>query len=212
MNFDVTYYSRVYRDFVSIQETDYRAVVHFYEEHEEGIRALVFSEYFEILAAYTEALFRITEHPKHILMADVLIAESIQNNIKFHKEEDIFYATLLRKAHSYNKMHRFSEAKHILHELLKIDAENKYAKRELKSTLLRHTPEKLKKTRATSIFLFFLAGFIILIELFCIRTFYRQYIPIFEYSRISVFVSGLLVLLIGEWRHRRRVNNLVKIQ
>lgn len=214
MNFDVTYYSRIYRDFRAIGAKDYPSMLHYYEDHEEGIKKLEFSEYFEILAAYTYALYNLNEHNKHILMAEVLIGESIHNNVTQHNEEDIFYNTLLRKAVSYGKLLRFKDAEHILRELIKIQPENIFAQRKLNDCLLAQKPKYIKKLRAFSVLLFFLSAGIIVVELIFIKYFFPTLTHYFEYSRITLFVAGILILIGSEFYFKRvtrlKLNALIK--
>lgn len=206
MNFDVTYYSRIYRDFRAIGIEDYPSVVHYYEDHEDGIQKLEFTEYFEILAAYTYALYNLDEHSKHILMSEVLIGESINHNITHHNEEDIFYNTLLRKSVSCNKLLRFKDGEHILQELIKIQPDNTFAQRQLKACLFSQKPKYVKKLRAVSVFLFFLSAGIIVVELIFIKHLFPALTHYFEYSRITLFVTGLLILLFSELYFRRATN------
>jgi len=206
MNFDVTYYSRIYRDFRAISLEDNPSVVHYYEDHEDGIQKLEFAEYFEILAAYTYALYNLDEHSKHILMADVLIGESIANNITHHNKEDIFYNTLLRKSVSCNKLLRFKDGEHILRELIKIKPDNVFAQRQLKACLFSQKPPYVKKLRAASVFLFFASAAVIVVELIFIKHLFPTWTHYFEYTRITLFVTGLLILLFSEMYFRRATN------
>jgi len=203
MSFDVTYYSRIYRDFRAIGTKDYPSVVHYYEDHEEGIQKLEFEEYFEILAAYTYALYNLNEHSKHILMAEVLIGESIKSNITQHNEEDIFYNTLLRKAVSYGKLLRFKDAEHVLRELIKIKPTNVFTQRELNKCLIAQKPTYIKKSRAFSVLLFFLSAGVIVIELLVIRYFYPAIAHYFEYTRIALFLLGIVILILSEIYFKR---------
>ncbi len=207
MSFDVTYYSRIYRDFRAIGTKDYPSVVHYYEDHEEGIKQLEFLEYFEILAAYTYALYNMNEHNKHILMAEVLIGESINNNITEHNEEDIFYNTLLRKAVSYGKLLRFKDAEHVLRELIKIKPNNIFTQRELNTCLLAQKPKYIKNVRAFSVLLFFLSAGVIFVELIFIKYFFPNLTHYFEYTRIALFVTGIVVLIVAEIYFKRNTKS-----
>jgi len=203
MSFDVTYYSRIYRDFRAIGTKDYPSVVHYYEDHEDGIQKLEFVEYFEILAAYTYALYNLNEHNKHILMAEVLIGESINHNITEHNEEDIFYNTLLRKAVSYGKLLRFKDAEHVLRELIKIKPDNTFTQRELNKCLFAQKPKYVKNGRAFSVLLFFLSAGVIVIELIFIKFLFPTIAHYFEYTRIVLFCTGIAVLLATELYFKR---------
>lgn len=214
MNFDVTYYSRIYRDFRAIGTKDYPSIVHYFEDHEEGIKQLEFSEYFEILAAYTYALYNLNEHNRHVLMAEVLVGESIAHNIKQYNEEDIFYNTLLRKAVSYCKLLRFQDAEHILRELIKIQPKNIFAQRELNNCLFAQKPKYIKNLRALSVLLFFLSAAVIFVELIFIRSLLPTLTHYFEYTRITLFLTGILVLIASELYFKRatklKLNVLIK--
>ena len=203
MSFDVTYYSRIYRDFRAISTKDYPSVVHYYEDHEDGIQKLEFAEYFEMLAAYTYALYKLDEHNKHILMAEVLVGESINHNVKQHNEEDIFFNTLLRKAVSYGKLLRFKDAEHILCELIKIQPENIFAQRELNKCLFSQKPKYIKSLRAFSVLLFFLAAAVIVIELIFIKNLLPNLTHYFEYTRITLFLTGIFTLIASEFYFKR---------
>ncbi len=210
MNFDVTYYSRIYRDFCALGDEDYPSVVHYYENHENGIQQLEFSEYFEILAAYTFSLYKINEHSKHILMSEVLVGEAINHNITHHKKEDIFYNTLLRKAVSCNHLLRHADAEHILRELIKIKPNNTFARRELRKCLTQQTPDYLKKIRAAAVLLLFTSAAIIVVELLFIRHLYPILTPWFEYSRITLFCLAVLILIFSEVWFKRKVKQKTK--
>lgn len=196
MNFDVTHYSNIYRGFQSIDPEDHLTMVHYYEDNEAAIQQLEFEEYFDVLSAYTYALYNINEHHKHVKVAKILAQEAIHANIMIHEGEDVFYNTLLRKAVSCNLLMRYAEGEHILRELIKIKPTNPYTQRELRRCLLHQTPKYLSKIRGFSVLLFFISAAIIFAELIFMRPLYPMLVPYFEYSRIGIFLLGL-VLLVG---------------
>ncbi len=90
-----TYYSKIYRTFLSLDEMAFQELIHFFEENEKEIRELDFEEYFEVLAAYVTALFEVGAYREHLLMVDVVIETSIINNIVEYKGEDLFSADVV---------------------------------------------------------------------------------------------------------------------
>ncbi len=113
-----TYHSQIYRDFRDIEPTEYRAITRFYEDHVDAIHQLDFEEYFELLVAYTDALFEIGVYERHLLIVDEVIETTILKNIKFFEQEDIYYRMLFRKAASLFNLLEFEKAAHILRELI----------------------------------------------------------------------------------------------
>ncbi|RME00894.1 MAG: hypothetical protein D6816_13075 [Bacteroidetes bacterium] len=212
--FRKTYHSKVYRDFRAIDPRQWHNIVRFFEQHEEDIKLLEFDEYFELLVAYTNALFEIGAYEKHILMVDAVIETAVGNNITFFQGEELFNASLFRKAASCFHTFRLKNAEYILKELLKIDPHHKDAKRFLKKCLRSQHPPFIRNARAISVLLFFIAAVIICAELIWTRNFHPEWLNFFHSLRNVVFGSGIL-LLVGStlWHYRnvsRKVENMVK--
>ncbi len=203
--FQSTYRSKVYRDFKEIESNAFRQIIRFFEKHEKMINRLEFEEYFELLTAYTDALFEIGAYQKHILMADIVIENSITLNIQWYKGEDIFYLTLFKKAASYFNLHEYDKTEHILKELIKISPEDKETASFLKRCLRRKGSKSLSIARALSIFLFLITALIICFEVLLVRPFYEMHADKVETSRIGTFLAGFVVLIAGDLFHRGKI-------
>jgi hypothetical protein len=193
-----TYASKLYRSFLSLDETSFQEHIHFFEENEKAIRDLDFTEYFDILVVYVNALFEVGAYREHLHMVDVVIETSIINNIAEHKEEDIFRRMLFRKAASFYHTGQYPQAEHILGELLRMDASDQGAVLFLHKCLRRHHPQIRSNARALAVFLFLLTAFVIALEVLLIRPFYEMHAKTVEWSRNGIFVLGLLVMIFGQ--------------
>ncbi|MDZ4679651.1 MAG: hypothetical protein SGI94_04370 [Saprospiraceae bacterium] len=196
-----TYYSIVYRDFKGIEPGAYRDVLHFYELHEAAIRRAEFEEYFEMLVAYTEALFETGAYRKHLLMADVAIGESMSQELELDYGKQIFGRMLFRKAASHFNLGEYQQAEYITGQLIRIEPGHEQALRFFRKCRYRQRPRWLHNARATVIFLFLLAALVICIEVLLVRPFYGTYVHLVEISRNTIFGMGLLLLIGGEGLH-----------
>lgn len=199
-----TYRSKLYRDFRAIEPGAWRNLIRFYEQNEAAIRGLDFDEYFDLLLAYTDALFEIGAWQKHLLMADVVIEISVMENLPEFNGREVFKHTLFRKAASHYNLLELEKTDHILRELLRISPNDADCANFLKKCLRSKRPGLIRHARAAAILLFLLSALIILLEMLAVRSFYPQYSRQIEIIRIAIFLSGLLVLGGGEWLHRWR--------
>ena len=204
-----TYPSQIYRHFRAIDRSEFRRVVRFFERNEKSILMLDFEEYFELLVAYTQALFEISDYNKHLLMADVVIQTSILQNISHVNGDEIYCSTLFQKAASHYNLRELSKAKHILGELLKMNPHDTMSIQFLNKIMREDTPLYIRHSRAMSIFLFLMSALLICVQVLFIKTFYTMYDPIVELSRNSIFGLGVLVLAGSEIIHRWRVQHFV---
>lgn len=200
-----TYSSQIYKHFRAIDRSEYRRVVRFYERNEKSISMLEFDEYFELLVAYTQALFEIGDYKKHLSFADLVIETSILQNITHINGTEIYCSTLFQKAASHYNLREFSKAKHILGELLKINPYDSLTMRFLNKVLRDDLPKYVRHSRAISVFLFLMSALLVCIEVLIINPFYTMYSPIVELTRNSIFCLGVVVLIGGELIHRWRV-------
>lgn len=193
--FRKTYSSKVYRDFRAIDSRQWHNIVRFFEQYEGEIKLLEFDEYFELLVAYTNALFEIGYYEKHLLMVDVVIETAVGNNITFFQGEELFNASLFRKAASCFHTFRLEKAEHILTELLRIDPFHKDAKRFLKKCLRHKHPSWIRNIRAFSVLFFFLAALFICFEMIWVSSFHPELLGIINMLRNLIFGSGILLLI-----------------
>ena len=212
--FKSTYHSKIYRDFKALDERAYRDMVRFYEEREDDIKGLEFQEFFELLFAYADALFEIGSYRKHLLLVDYVIECSINNNIKYLDDKDVFYHLLFRKAASLYNTLSYNKADYILRELVRINPEKEDVSQFLKKCLRKMNPAIIRHSRAASILMFFLAAIIICVEVLFVRPFMGEWTAPVEISRNLIFGLGCFILLFGSLVHRwqidREVNAFVK--
>jgi|APTNR8051073442_1049403.scaffolds.fasta_scaffold00707_22 hypothetical protein len=199
------YHSKVYRDFKGIEPGAYRDVLHFYELHEDAIRHTEFEEYFEMLVAYTEALFETGAYRKHLLMADVAIGESMSQELEFDYGKHVFERMLFRKAASHYNLAEYKQAEYVVGQLIRIDPAHEEAQRFFRKCRYRQHPGWLHQIRAAVIFLFLVAALVTCIEVLFIRPFYGMHVHLIETSRNTIFAMGLLLLIGSEGLHFSRV-------
>lgn len=210
-----TYYTKIYRDFKELEIGDHRAIVNYYDEHEQDIRELDFQEYFEVLVTFVNALFQIGKYQKHLLMIDVAIEASVMNNIKIYQEEDVFHKLLFQKAASCYHTFDLERADHILRELIKMNPKDKISILFLKKCLRRKQPNFIAKSRAISIFLFLATAVVICADVLIIRNFFNN---IHHQTTILTYIllGGAIVTLIGaeawhRWCISKEVDDFVRV-
>jgi hypothetical protein len=205
-----TYHSQVFRNFKVIDALEYRKIVHFYERYEKSILQLDFEEYFEMVVAYTQALFEVESYRKHIMMADVVIETSISQNITHINKEEIFLSTLFQKAASHYQLQDFAKAEHTLKELIKLQPKDPLSIRLLEKVFRDNRPSYIRYARAFAIFTFLVAALGVAIEVLIIRHFIPDWIMMTEWVRNCIFALGVCALTIPELYHRWHVSNRVK--
>jgi tetratricopeptide (TPR) repeat protein len=201
MNTSSVPYSSLYYDFIALDFEIYPGIVYFYERNETEIQHLCFEEYFDILLAYTEALFQCEEFRKHIALSDVVIDTAMAYQIKNYNGQDIFLQTLFRKANAYYHLKEFNAATHILKELLHINPTNMEYQEFLKKNLRADIPPYFQHLRAMMVASFSLGTLILLTEVLVIRSFYPDVALQVEIIRNLVFFTGVVFVAIGYLLH-----------
>jgi len=209
-NLSSTYYSKIYKEFKEIATNEHLSIVRFYESYESDITQLNFTEYFELLISYSDALFEIGAYQNHIKAVDMAIQCSILNNIKFYNGQDIYIDLLFKKAASCYNVMEYDQAEHILRELVKISPYNELVHRFLKKCLQKKKPAYLKNARGLAILLLLSTALVIAIELLFVRTLMNDYISIFETIRNTTFVTSLVLILGSAAYHRAEIHFWVK--
>jgi len=199
-------HTKLYQDFVGIEEGAYHTIVRFYEAKILEIAQLNFDNYFEILVDYTNALFEIGAYDKHLTEVTKVIQLSIEHNIQFYKGEDIYFKSLFQKAASHYNLLESEKAEHILRELIKINPYNELTIRFLKKCKTHAQPKYIKIARATSIFLFLTAALIAAIEVIVVYPFSPTKANLFLSIRIVTLSLGMFVLLGTFIYHRYQVD------
>ena len=209
-----TRYSKLFSAFKSIEgQNEYREIISFVSHHEKDILFLEFSEYFDLMISYTDALFEVGNYQRFLFYVDDLIESSIYHNIKFYRGENIFQKLLFRKAASHYQLNNYSKAIYIIKELIKLDPEDKLNHRFLLKCHLKNTPPQNKLNRSIAILIFLVVGLITGVELLFVRHFFTEYVVIVEWTRNILFFAGLLILFFGDglylWKAKREIRGFI---
>ena len=210
-----TYHSKLYRDFLAIEPKDFHGLIRFYEQQEQAVGHLGDMEQYEMLFAYTNALFEVGAYRQFLAIVDqaILVSLDISYEVREEIKQKHFKEFLFRKSAAYIQILEPAQSEHVSRELLRIDPNHQFALLLLRKALRQQDTSISKITRAASILLFGFSAIIILIEVLWVRPFYGLHIHWVELTRNLVFLSGLLVLLGGElltlWRAFRRSNDFL---
>ena len=198
--------SKVFREFKTIGEKEYQTIVRFFEEYEEDIRQLTFEEYFELLYAYTEALFEIGAYQSYLDVIDIFIELTISSNVKYYKGEDLFRKLLFKKAASQYNLFQYEKADFILRQLVKMNPADKLSVQFLKKCTRSHKPGITGNTRAMSVLIFIITAAVIGLELLVIQPLFAEHTNDVKLVRNGLFVFGWCILIGGEGVHRMLVS------
>lgn len=201
MNFMPANRLRLYRDFKALVSNDYYGIMRFYEQYEDGIRALEFDEYLECTLAYTNALYETGNHGKHLVMCDHLLEIIIMQNIDTWGGEDLYERVLFRKAASLFHLQEYPKAEHVLRELIKIDPSDRVSCRFLEKCLLQQKPGWLMKTRATCVAFSLLAATVVALELFVVKPFFGSWLFPLQVAHNVLLGTAIGVFVAGESIH-----------
>ena len=190
------FYSPLYRDFREIEPNDYQRIIRFYEEKEAEIGRLDFGEYFDLTAAYVDALFETGAYRRHLLLVDGVIIASIEYNVKYIDGQDIYRGMLFRKAASAYRLEDYALAEHILRELLRMNPADKDAFAFLHKTLRVRYRRWLQLGRALTIIALLAAAGVIAADVLYVRPFHPFYLPTMAWTRNLLFAGGLLALAV----------------
>ncbi|WP_020535060.1 hypothetical protein [Lewinella cohaerens] len=211
-----TIYTRLYRDFLAIEPKNYHAVIRFYEQWEEQIAKLDDDQHYDLLFAFTNALFEVGAYRQFLAVVDQAVLISLDESYRKEQlqKQHLFEQLLFRKAAAFVQTIEPAKAEHVVRELLRINPNHALAALLLRKTLRQQNTSINTVTRATAILMFGLSALIILIEILIIRSFYDMYTLGVELSRNLIFLGGLLILIIGEvltrwraYRHARQFLN-----
>lgn len=204
MNFLPANRLRLYRDFKALDANDFHGIVRYFEQYEEGIRALDFDEYFECTLAYTNAIFETGFHGKHLVMCDHLLEIIIMQNIESWGGEDLYTRVLFRKATSLYYLQEYPKAEHVLRELVKIDPADPLPRRFLEKCLLRQKPAWLMKARAACVAFSLIAAAVIFVELFVVKHFFATWLMPMQIAHNLLLGAGVGFFVVGEFLHAWR--------
>lgn len=195
---------RLYRNFKAIETNDFHGITRFYEQNEDGIRALDFDEYLDCTLIYTNALFETAEHGKHLVMCDHLLELVIIQNVETWGGEDLYHQLLFKKAASLFHLQDYKSAERILREIIKIYPGDGLAQLYLNKSLLRQRPDWLFQLRKTGVVFALSAAAMIAVELFVAPRFFPEWVQALRLTRTTLIGLSLAALSLGEAGHALR--------
>jgi len=196
--------SDTYEAFLAIEETAYKEKIQFIEENFFMLRQLDAGEYFDMMVLYGEALFEAGEYARQAKLADHIVEMSIERNIMRHREQDVYYETLFKKAASLHNLDKIDQAVHILKELVKINPDHESTKLFLINCIIRQKKPLVRPYRNVSLVLLLSSALLIAIELILVRRLWPSWTMIIEMIRNGLFIGGVILLIAGEVMVRYR--------
>jgi tetratricopeptide (TPR) repeat protein len=196
--------SETYEAFLAIEEGAYKEKIQYIEENFFMLRQLDAEEYFDMMVLYGEALFEAGEYARQARLADHIVEMSIGRNIIRHRDQDVYFETLFKKAASLHNLDKIEEAVHILKELVKINPDHESTKLFLINCIIRQKKPSVRPYRNISLILLLSSAVVIAIELILVRRLWPSWISIIEIIRNGLFISGVILLIAGEVMVRYR--------
>lgn len=196
--------SETYDAFLAIDHHAYKEKIQFVEENIFMLRDLDAGAYFDMMVLYGEALFETGEYARQAKLADHIIEMSISRNIVMHRDQDVYFETLFKKAASLHNLDRIDEAVHILKELVKINPDHESSKLFLINCIIRQRKSMVRPYRNLSLILLLTSAIVIGVELIFVRRLWPSWTMIIEMVRNGLFISGVILLIAGEVMVRYR--------
>ena len=209
-------HSKTYNEFKEIDIHAYQLIVDFYAKREEDIQRLKFHEYFELHLAYIEALLETGLYQNLLKVCDETIEAVIQHNIQFYQGEDVYRKLLLRKSAAHYNLLEYHKAEFILKELIKMNPKDGHSIRFFRKSQLHRPPSFVQNTRNVSLLLFLFTAMVICFEMayFGFGKSQSEMGMIIEIARNIVFLSGWLVLILGDgifrWKVFKETKDFIK--
>lgn len=191
-------HSETYEAFLAIEVNAYKEKIQYIEENFFMLRELDADEYFDMMVLYGEALFETGEYARQAKLADHILEMSIERNIVMHRQQDVYFETLFKKAASLHNLDRIDQAVHILKELLKINPDHESTKLFLINCIIRQKKATVKPYRNISLVLLLISACVIAVELIFVRRIWPTWIAIVEMIRNGLFITGVILLVAGE--------------
>jgi tetratricopeptide (TPR) repeat protein len=190
--------SETYEAFLVIEETAYKDKIQYIEENFFMLRELDADEYFDMMVVYGEALFETGEYARQAKLADHLLEMSIERNIVIHRDQDIYFETLFKKAASLHNLDKIDQAVHILKELLKINPDHESTKLFLINCIIRQKKSTVRPYRDISLFLLLASAVVIAFELLIVKSIWPSWESVIQIIRNGLFITGVILLVAGE--------------
>ncbi len=197
-------HSETYEAFLAIEVNAYKEKIQYIEENFFMLRELEANEYFDMMVLYGEALFESAEYARQAKLADHILEMSIERNIVMHRDQDVYFETLFKKAASLHNLDKMDQAVHILKELLKINPDHESTKLFLINCFIRQKKPTIRPYRTFSLVLLLASAVIISVELILIRRLWASWVSVVELIRNGLFITGVILLVAGEVMVRYR--------
>lgn len=153
--------STLLRYFRSIEPGAYLHIMDFFESYETEIQALEVQEYIIILSYYIDALYEVGDYEKEVIYyTEILLEQSIIENIQFVDGQDIYMRALLQRAVSFLQINDFNNAYILAKQLYRLAPNDSTCQRLIKDCLLLNKPKWILKALKYSIVFAALAVFI----------------------------------------------------
>ncbi len=176
-------------------------IIKLYENHQIEVERLDLDAELEIKHLYLEALHEIKDYQVLILASSLFVPLTLDSELNPELGRHYFEDALYWKSNAQIKLMDYENAAHTLRQLVKMNPREKVYQQRLLRCLFIMKPDYVRTMRAVSVFLFFAAAIVVLLEIFIINTFYFQYLEIVQYLRSGLFVSALLFLSLGDVWH-----------
>ena len=190
--------SETYDAFLAIDQNAYKEKIRFVEENIFVLRDLDAGAYFDMMVLYGEALFETGEYERQAKLADHILEMSIARNIVMHRDQDVYYETLFKKAASLYNLDRLNEAVHILKELVKINPDHEATKLFLINCFIQQKKAHIRPYRSMSLLLLLSSALVIGVELIVVQNHWPTWTAIVEMVRNGLFIAGVGLLVAGE--------------
>jgi hypothetical protein len=189
----------------------HRAVIHYFEKHEDAIGRLTPEERLDILSIYLDALFAVGEYGRHLRHVEDALPLSL--DVEADRSGELFRHLLFQKAASLYQTGAVDKSAHVLSELLRMEPTDRMARRFLARCHQRSLVRFRLRFRATAVAAWLASAAVIALETLWVRPFLPEWAPVVEISRNVLFVLAALILGAGELltigRSRRRVTRLI---
>lgn len=192
---------RLYRNFKAIEVNDFYGIIRYYEQNEDGIRALDFDEYLDCTLAYTNGLFEVSDYGKYLVMCDHLLEVVIMQNVADWDGEDLYHRLLFKKAAALYHLLEYGKSERILREIIKIYPNDQLAALYLNKALLRQKPTWLFRARAATVAFALLAVIVIALEILAVPQFFPSLLQPMQIAHNFLVGLSLASISIGEASH-----------
>lgn len=191
----------VYVAFRKIPKKSWRDIVQLYEDREDEVELLSIERQLEVLYLYIESLHELEYAQKLNNKVCPLIELSLSESIEVEEGLYYFEKALFWKACALLRLMKYKESQHILKQLVSMNPTDKSYRKHLWLSFFKDKPLYVQHCKTLAMIMFFLAAFIIIVEILLINTFYTVWSVSVEWLRSVLFVAALLLVGTAESCH-----------